>query len=158
MTPRPRPWLRRSAANARGLYHRSVNAGNADRDGSRTSCPPALPGSGPPSENSLLNEALRKPRDGEKRIQGLLTAIECNARGITFNLRAGNRLLQFHSDNFERVDITAFTKEVTGQIACGPRKPENPIVITYAAAKAGSKADGEANAMEFVPGNFVLKQ
>jgi tetratricopeptide (TPR) repeat protein len=117
-----------------------------------------LPGSGPPSENSLLNEALRKPRDGEKRIQGLLTAIECNARGITFSLRAGNRLLQFHSDNFERVDITAFTKEVTGQIACGPRKPENPVVITYAAAKAGSKADGEANAMEFVPENFVLKQ
>jgi Tfp pilus assembly protein PilF len=117
-----------------------------------------LPGSPPPDENSLLLQALRKPRDGETRVQGVLTAIECNAKGITFKLRAGNRLLQFHSDNFERIDITAFTREVTGEIVCGPRKTENPVVITYAAARAGSKADGEANALEFVPGNFVLKQ
>jgi tetratricopeptide (TPR) repeat protein len=117
-----------------------------------------LPGSGPPDENSILLEALRKPRDGETRIQGVLTSIECNAKGITFKVRAGNRLLQFHSDNFERIDITAFTQAVTGEIVCGPRKTENPVVITYAAARAGSKVDGEANAIEFVPGNFVLKQ
>jgi tetratricopeptide (TPR) repeat protein len=117
-----------------------------------------LPGSGPPDENSILAQALRKPRDGEIRIQGILTAIECNAKGITFKVRAGDRLLQFHSDNFERIDITAFTKEVTGEIVCGPRKTANPVVITYAAARAGSKVDGEANALEFVPGNFVLKQ
>jgi len=117
-----------------------------------------LPGSGPPDENSLLLEALRKPRAGEKRVQGMLTAIECNAKGITFKVRAGGRLFQFHSDNFERIDITAFTREVTGEIMCGPRKTENPVVVTYAAARAGVKADGEANALEFVPGNFVLKQ
>jgi hypothetical protein len=116
-----------------------------------------LPGSGPPDENSILLEALRKPRDGETRIQGVLTSIECNAKGITFKVRAGNRLLQFHSDNFERIDITAFTQAVTGEIVCGPRKTENPVVITYAAARAGSKVDGEANALEFVPGNFVLR-
>ncbi len=117
-----------------------------------------LPGSGPPDENSLLMQALRKPRAGETRVQGVLTAIECNARGITFKVRAGDRLLQFHSDNFERVDITAFTQEVAGEIVCGPRKTANPVVITYAAPRAGSKVDGEANALEFVPGNFVLKQ
>ena len=117
-----------------------------------------LPGSPPPDENSLLSAALRKPQPGETRVQGILTAIECNAKGITFKVHAGNRLLQFHSDNFERIDITAFTKEVTGEIVCGLRQPENPVVMTYATARAGSKADGEANAIEFVPGNFVLKQ
>jgi tetratricopeptide (TPR) repeat protein len=117
-----------------------------------------VPGSGPPDENSLLLEALRKPRAGETRVQGMLTSIECNAKGITLKVRAGDRLLQFHSDNFERLDITAFTQEVTGEIMCGPRKIANPVVVTYAAARAGSKVNGEANALEFVPGNFVLKQ
>ena len=109
-------------------------------------------------DNSLLSQALRKPQTGETRVQGILTAIECNAKGITFKVRAGDRLLQFHSDNFERIEITAFTKEVTGEITCGLRKPENPIVITYGPARAGSKAVGEASAIEFVPRNFVLKR
>lgn len=113
-----------------------------------------LPGSAPPDENSILSQALRKPRNGETRVLGNLTAIECNAKGITFKVRSGDRLLQFHSDNFERVDITAFTSEVTGEITCGPRKPENAVVMTYAAARAEGRVDGEANAIEFVPGNF----
>lgn len=117
-----------------------------------------LPGSAPPDENSILSQALRKPRNGETRVLGILTAIECNAKGITFKVRSSDRLLQFHSDNFERVDITAFTSEVTGEITCGLRRPENAIVMTYAAARAGGRVDGEANAIEFVPGNFVLKQ
>ena len=116
-----------------------------------------LPGSAPPDENSILSNALRKPRDGEIRVQGTLTTIECNAKGITFKVRSGDRLLQFHSDNFERIDITAFTSEATGEITCGPRKPENAVVITYVAAKNNPKIDGEAAALEFVPNNFVLK-
>jgi tetratricopeptide (TPR) repeat protein len=117
-----------------------------------------LPGSVQQDWNSLLSQSLRKPVEGEKRVQGTLIAIECNAKGMTFKVRTGDRLLQFHSDNFERLQITAFTAEVTGEIVCGPRKPENAVVMTYGATRAGSKADGEASAIEFVPANFVLKQ
>jgi len=35
--------------------------------------------------------------------------------GDYVKVRAGNRVLQFHSDNFERIDITAFTTEVTAR-------------------------------------------
>ncbi len=108
--------------------------------------------------NTLLSQSLRKPKEGETRVQGILTAIECNAKGITFKLRAGDRLIQLHTDNFERIDITAFTSQVTGEITCGPRKPENPVVITYVAAKDKAKIDGEVSALEFVPKDFVLKQ
>lgn len=107
--------------------------------------------------NSALLEALRKPLNGETRVQGMLTTIECNAKGITFVIRAGDRQLRFHSDNFERVDITAFTTDVTGNLTCGPRKPENWVILTYAATKAGTRFDGEANSIEFVPQAFVLK-
>jgi len=108
--------------------------------------------------NSALLDALRKPQTGENRVQGMLTAIDCNAKGITFQLRAGDRALKFHSDNFDGVDITAFTTGISGQITCGPRKPENWIILTYAPPKAASKTDGEVKAIEFVPATFVLKQ
>ena len=88
----------------------------------------------------------------------MLTSIDCNAKGITFTVRAGDRTLKFHSDNFDRLDITAFTTGISGDITCGPRKPENWIVLTYTPPKAGVKNDGEVSALEFVPQSFVLKQ
>jgi len=108
-------------------------------------------------ENAALEEALRKPQAGEKHLQGVLTAVQCDAKGIVFQVRAGDRQLKFHADNFEQVDVTAFTTDVGGHINCGVRKPENPVVVTFA-VKAGSKFDGEAVALEFVPAKFVLKQ
>ncbi|HJZ79703.1 MAG TPA: tetratricopeptide repeat protein, partial [Pyrinomonadaceae bacterium] len=109
-------------------------------------------------QNTALEEALRKPQAGEKHLQGMLTAVQCDAKGIVFQVRAGDRQFKFHSDNFEKVDITAFTTDVSGDVTCGARKPENAVVITFTAAKAGSKFEGEAVALEFVPPKFVLKQ
>ncbi len=116
---------------------------------------------GPPPDldaSTILAQALRKPREGETRVQGILTSIECNAKGITFQVRAGDRLLKIHTDNFERMQIMAFTEEVSGEITCGPRKPENYVVLTYFPSKDNRKLDGEASALEFVPKDFVLKQ
>lgn len=107
--------------------------------------------------NDALANALRMPRAGEKRVQGWLTVIDCSAKGITFQVRAGNRLFNFHSDNFERLVITTFTTGVGSEIGCGARKPENSIVLTYAPSNAGTKFDGEVRALEFVPQTFVLK-
>jgi hypothetical protein len=109
-------------------------------------------------ENAALEEALRKPQAGEKHLQGMLTSVQCDAKGIVFQVRAGARLLKFHADNFEQVDITAFTTDVGGNISCGERKPENPVIISFAAAKAASRFEGEVVALEFVPAKFVLKQ
>ena len=88
----------------------------------------------------------------------MLTTIDCNAKGITFQVRAGDRVLKFHSDNFDGVDITAFTTGISGEITCGPRKPENSIILTYGPPKPGAKTDGEVKAIEFVPATFALKQ
>ncbi len=111
----------------------------------------------PDDMNSALMGALRKPKEGEQRLQGVLTSIDCSAKGITFQVRAADRIYKFHSDNFDRMDITAFTPDVTGEITCGPRKNENWVVLTYASPKAASKSDGEASAIEFVPKTFSLK-
>ncbi|HYW72095.1 MAG TPA: tetratricopeptide repeat protein [Pyrinomonadaceae bacterium] len=107
--------------------------------------------------NAALAEALRTPRAGEQRVQGLLTAIDCNTKGVTFQVREGSRLWKFHSDNFERMSIATFTTGVGREIGCGPRKPENLVVLTFTPAPAAAKSDGEAKALEFVPQAFLLK-
>jgi tetratricopeptide (TPR) repeat protein len=106
---------------------------------------------------SLLAQALRKPREGETRVQGILADIECDAKGVTFKVRIADHLLKLHANNFDRMDITAFTPDAGSEITCGPRKPESPVVITYVPAKDSRKIDGEASALEFVPKDFVLK-
>lgn len=106
-----------------------------------------------------LNAALRKPRAGETRVQGVLVRIDCDQKGLVFHVRDGARLLKLRSANFEGLHIMAFTQEAGGQIGCGPRKPESPVVVTYRApSDARSKSDGELVALEFVPAGFVLKQ
>ena len=111
----------------------------------------------PDDLNAALADALRTPRVGEKRVQGFLTVVDCNAKGIAFQVRAEERMLKFHSDNFDRMIITTFTTGVGRDIGCGPRKPENSIVLTYTPPNAGTKFDGEVRALEFVPQTFVLK-
>jgi tetratricopeptide (TPR) repeat protein len=107
--------------------------------------------------DAVLAESLRPPRAGEKRAQGYLTEIDCNGKGITFQLRAGDRMLKFHRDSFDGMVITAFTTGTGRDIGCGPRKPENWIVLTYVPPRTGARSDGEASAIEFVPQTFVLK-
>ena len=112
----------------------------------------------PPDLNTILSDSLRKPNQGETRVQGVLTTIECSTKGIFFQIRAGDRVLRLHTNNFEKMNIAAFTSDVSGEIRCGPRKPENPIVVTYVPASGKQKLDGEAVSLEFVPKDFVLKK
>jgi len=114
----------------------------------------------PPGDDpgAALTNALQMPRPGESRIQGTLASIDCNAKGIMFQVRAGDRQLKFHTDDFAHMIFRTFTAGLGREITCGPRQPENSIVLTYASPKAGTKIDGEASAIEFVPHSFVLKQ
>ena len=105
-----------------------------------------------------LREALRKPNDGEKRVQGTLIRIDCDAKGITFIVKVDDRLLKLRTDRFESMQIVAFTSEAGREINCGPRKPENAVVMCYVpATDARAKVDGTAKSLEFVPKDFKLK-
>lgn len=104
-----------------------------------------------------LGNVLRKPREGETRVQGMLTGIECNAAGITFDVRVGERFLKLHADSFEHILFRTYTKDIAGDISCGPRKPENSVVVTYIVPANNRKWDGQPNTFEFVPKEFLLK-
>jgi tetratricopeptide (TPR) repeat protein len=107
--------------------------------------------------SAVLRESLRQPSGSEKRVQGTLVKIDCDARGIVFTVRVGASLFKLHTAKFEEVDITTYTTDVGGDIACGPRKQENPVVITFRPSPARRGWDGEAVAIEFVPKEFVLE-
>jgi tetratricopeptide (TPR) repeat protein len=108
---------------------------------------------------SALHQVLRKPLEGEVRVQGLLTSIDCNSRGLVFIIKVGERLLKLQSAGFDSLHLVAYTPEAQGELTCGARKPENAVVVTYRPSKdAKAKVDGAMTAMEFVPAGFVLKQ
>jgi Tfp pilus assembly protein PilF len=107
--------------------------------------------------SSYLREALRKPASDERQTQGTLVRIECDARGITFVVMTGQRLLKLKTDSFEHVDITSFSPDAGNEITCGPRKPENNVILIYVpASDARAKVDGVAKSVEFVPKDFKL--
>lgn len=112
--------------------------------------------SGATLDDTNATLALRELRPGESRVQGMLTSIDCDDAGITFRVRTGDRLLKFHRDSFQGMYFTAFTAGLGREITCGPRQPENLIVLTYA-IKPATNHDGEVRAIEFVPQSFVLK-
>jgi hypothetical protein len=109
--------------------------------------------------HAWLQQGLRKPVEGEQRVQGMLVNIECAPKNIVYTIKVGDRLLKLRSDSFNNVDMIAHTDEVKHEVSCGARKPESPVVVIYRlTADARRKIDGEALSFEFVPIKFQLRQ
>jgi tetratricopeptide (TPR) repeat protein len=112
---------------------------------------------GPVNPFRYLEEALRKPEEGEIRVQGLLTKLECSAKGIVYEIKRDTGTLRLTSKDFDDVSIVTFTSDVGGELTCGPRKAEDVVVVTYKSSKdAKSKIDGTLVSIEFVPKDFKL--
>jgi hypothetical protein len=98
---------------------------------------------------------LRKPGAGEQREQGLLTDVACDAKGVTFKITAGERLLKLWTPDLNRVHFATYTPDVSGEITCGTRKIPNHVVFVFRPSKTpGAKFDGAPVSIEFVPKNF----
>ena len=111
-----------------------------------------------PDPSSSLREALRKPAVGEMQLQGILSRIDCDAKGIVFVVKVGGRQLKVKADSFANIDITSYSASAGGEITCGLRKPEDNVVVDYVPATvAGPKIDGVVKSIEFVPNDFKLK-
>ncbi|MGI8734157.1 MAG: tetratricopeptide repeat protein [Pyrinomonadaceae bacterium] len=107
---------------------------------------------------AYLQEALRTPGEGEKQVQGTLVRLECDAKGIMFVIQLPDRLIKLKTTRFENIQITAFTNEAGSEITCGPRKPQNLVVVCYLPVNDSKvRHDGELRSVEFVPKDFKLK-
>jgi tetratricopeptide (TPR) repeat protein len=115
------------------------------------------PTQAPTDPSSYLREVLRKPDEGETQLQATLIRIDCEPKGMVFVVKVGERLLRLRADSFEKVEITTYNPEVKGDIGCGPRKPENQVIVCYLPlTDKRIKADGTLKSIEFVPPDFNL--
>jgi cytochrome c-type biogenesis protein CcmH/NrfG len=106
--------------------------------------------------SSYLREALRKPGEGEKQVQGLLLSVECNSKGIVFAIQVGDKILRLTTRNFESMEMVAFTPEAGSEMTCGARKQPNPVIVCYLPSAARTRNDGAIKSIEFVPKDFKL--
>jgi tetratricopeptide (TPR) repeat protein len=104
----------------------------------------------PPDPSSYLREVLRTPGEGETQLQGTLVKIECEPKGMVFVVQTANGLLRLRTKTFDDIELTTYDPKVAGEITCGPRKPENVVVVCYL-------PNGVLKSIEFVPADFKLK-
>jgi FimV-like protein len=107
---------------------------------------------------AALRDSLRRPVTGETHTQGTLSRIDCDAKGITFVVKVGNRLLKLNTDTFRHANIKSFSEDAGNEITCGVRKNQNNVVVAYVPLNdPRAKVDGALKSLEFVPPDFKLK-
>ena len=104
--------------------------------------------------------ALRPIHDGELRIRGSLTQIECaGGRSVVLVVRAGERTFRLIGANLNEIRFATFTTDQASgaNISCGPLNAPNTVLATYRPDTAGTlRIDGDAIAIEFIPAETVL--
>lgn len=103
------------------------------------------------AETNGLRVGIRQPRPGEEQVRGTLVGIDCSGKNIVLTIRVGERLLKLESEGLEDIEFVTFSPDISGDITCGTRKPENPVIVIYRPSKnARAKLDGQVLAVSFV--------
>jgi tetratricopeptide (TPR) repeat protein len=104
-----------------------------------------------------LRVALKPPAEGETQVQGTLLRIDCHQKGIMFVVKVADEVLNLRTAAFKHVFLKSFSSDAGRELTCGPRNPENNIVINYIRAPdLPSTRSGIAKSIEFVPKDFKL--
>ena len=106
--------------------------------------------------NDSVNEMLRNPKDGETRLTGFISKIECKQKGIIFTVKSGKELIQLTSETFQELELAAYNVDLEGQqFSCDSAFPNNLAVISYIPSKDSKlKIQGKIISIEIVPNNF----
>ena len=120
----------------------------------------ALDAAGARRPGSRVRLDLRRVQDGEQRVFGRLTAVECagGGRPVLFHVEAGGRDLVTAAARFSDVDLVRYTGGKDATLACGRREPPDPVYVTWRADKPSDwpgELAGVTVAVEFLPLDFV---
>jgi len=145
-----------SAAFAGGL---STSAGSASNDTRADSTPPP-----PDAPRELLQQGafiptLRSVMEGETRVQGTFSAVECRPGSIVLQVDTSTGPVRLAVKRLEDVDFLTYRQDSPGSIACGAQRPAFPVLATYRndAPIAGTNTSNRAVAIELLPDGFTLK-
>lgn len=99
---------------------------------------------------NLNRPTLRRRNEGEEA-KGLLTKMDCSAKGVTLHVTVGNQKLVFHTKQPERLEFITFTPSVGESIECKEFTPARPVRVIYRGnTDATAKYAGEPIAVEFI--------
>lgn len=109
--------------------------------------------------NGSKGVQLRQAGPGEEQVRGLLTGIECTEANIVLIVRVGDRLLRLQNDGLENIEFVTYSPDINGDVTCGTRKPENPVIVIYRPSKNDrAKFDGDVLVVNFVPKELLEKK
>jgi tetratricopeptide (TPR) repeat protein len=112
----------------------------------------------PPKPLPRMRLELRRVRDGEERVFGRLTAVECAGDRVQFHVDVGGRSVVTAAARFEDVDLVRYTESREATLRCGARTPADPVYVTWRQGKPDgwpAAIAGVAVAVEFLPADFV---
>lgn len=128
---------------------------NAQAQKTRGATPPPFPGAPPPpgtagSSTNRSQPIYRELKEGEQRLDGVLTDIECvQGKGITFHVKVGEQDVLVTSPTFNDVEFITYRDDLRGNISCGPRPTPMAVYVTW--KKGADPASKIAVAIEFLP-------
>jgi Flp pilus assembly protein TadD len=96
---------------------------------------------------------LRTPQAGEERVFGVLSAIEC-VGSLRLVIKQDGPDIRVHAAGFESIAFVSFREDLKGEISCGPRKTQDPVLVTYRPGPVDGSL-GEVVAVEFVPLSYI---
>ena len=103
-----------------------------------------------------INEALRKLKDGEHRVRGNVTRIDCRKRPLAYTIKTPTETLTLTSKDFTDLYLRAHDPPaMRKQIGCDADVSSFTALVTYKGvpnSKQGVR--GELVAIEFIPADF----
>lgn len=109
------------------------------------------------AERDAILSSLREPKEGETRVMGYLSKIECPAGTIQYSIRVDGQILKLQSKDFQSLNVEAFGPSVDTEIGCGTIKKEFYAILTYIPKEnPKTKTKGELVSIEIVPEGFKL--
>lgn len=98
---------------------------------------------------------LRPVQDGEKQLDGVLVAIECDTQ-IRIRLDHGGSTSRLRIKSFEAVEFISYRTDLAGSVSCGDRPAGDRVLVTYRPGASGPEP-GEVVAIEFLPPNHPAR-
>ncbi len=137
------PWVKQSAREYLAYLAKLEAATDAERQ--------AMLDPIPASGDAI--PVLRPVGDGERRLFGTWTTVECTrGAGVTLVVASSGGELRVRADSLERVDFISYRDEPARAVGCGPQTPA-PVYVTYRPERSDGAA-GVAVAVELMPSGY----
>jgi tetratricopeptide (TPR) repeat protein len=118
--------------------------------------PGSTPRAGDSSSDRRSGLLLRAVRDGEERILGRLTRVECAQAAVRITVENDEREVTAAAGRMEDVELTTFLDDKNFMLVCGARSAMERVYLTWQPdTRWGAGVVGTAMAVEFLPRTFT---